>query len=99
MNNGCVVTNTMVERMKRAAKAIRREQGVQHCAALELVARDHGFESWHAVTIAAAAAARDVDHPPVGTPAPSPHGGNSTPAAAPVAGLRKSPAIGPVRGE
>ena len=37
--------------------------------------------------------------PPVGTPGAVRHGGNSTPARAPVAGAGKSPGFGPVSGE
>lgn len=37
--------------------------------------------------------------PPIGTPTPPTRGGNSTPARAPVAGVQKSPVLGPVSGE
>lgn len=37
--------------------------------------------------------------PPIGTPGAAAHGGNSTPARAPVAGVWKSPVFGPKAGE
>ena len=37
--------------------------------------------------------------PPIGTPGAAAHGGNSTPALAPVAGVWKSPVFGPDSGE
>lgn len=49
------LTFSAVENMKRAAKKLRKADGIPHYAALEQVARAHGFATWHAVTLAAAA--------------------------------------------
>lgn len=45
-------TATAVQNMKRAAKAMHKAEGVTHGAALELVAKAHGYANWHAVTLA-----------------------------------------------
>lgn len=47
-------TASAIENMKRAAKAMRKEDGLKHSAALELVAQAHGYASWRDVTTAAA---------------------------------------------
>lgn len=47
-------TATAIENMKRAAKAMRKTDGLKHGAALELVAKAHGYASWRDVTTAAA---------------------------------------------
>lgn len=54
-------TATAVENMKRAAKAMRKSEGIKHGAALELVARAHGYDRWHHVTTAAAVLAAATD--------------------------------------
>lgn len=46
-------TATAVQNMKRAAKAIHKAEGIKHGAALEQVARAHGYATWRAVTLAA----------------------------------------------
>jgi hypothetical protein len=51
-------TATLVEGMKRAAKRMVREAGIPHHAALEMVAKAKGFNSWHAVTLARTQAER-----------------------------------------
>lgn len=49
-----VLTATAIEKMKRKAKEMRKALGIQHHAALDRVALDNGFPSWHAVTVEAA---------------------------------------------
>lgn len=48
-----VLTGTAVENMKRAAKAMRKAEGIKHVESLEAVAKAHGYGNWHAVTKAA----------------------------------------------
>jgi hypothetical protein len=90
---------TAVENMKRKAKAIRKADGIQHADALEQVAKANGYASWRAVTIAASRVGLGRLTPPIGTPGTLPHGGNSTPARAPVTVQNQSPEISPVCGK
>lgn len=48
------LTFSAVENMKRAAKKLRKAEGIPHHAALDQVARANGFANWRAVTVAAA---------------------------------------------
>ncbi len=89
-------TATAIDNMKRKAKAMRKADGIKHAAALDQVANANGYASWHAVTVAASRAGLGRLTPPIGTPGTSPHGGNSTPVPAPVAGSNQSPEISPV---
>lgn len=53
MNERTKATASTVENMKRAAKAMRKAEGIKHGAALEIVAKAHGYPNWRAVTLAA----------------------------------------------
>lgn len=44
-------TVTAVENLKRAAKALRKTSGVTFAAALEVVAKKHGYLHWKHVTV------------------------------------------------
>lgn len=43
------ITDTFVANLKRKAKALKRAPGVSHCAALNMVAAEAGFDNWQAV--------------------------------------------------
>jgi len=44
-------TATQVDKLKSLAKTRRKKDGVPLCAALDAVAQQHGYESWHHVTL------------------------------------------------
>jgi len=37
---------TDIEKLKKNAKRLSREKGIQHCEALDIVARSVGFATW-----------------------------------------------------
>lgn len=42
-------TATLVEKLKKQAKALKKQENCDHSKALELVAHNAGYESWHHV--------------------------------------------------
>ncbi len=44
--SACAQLGATVEGLKRTAKRIKREQGVQHAKALDLAAQQHGFGNY-----------------------------------------------------
>ncbi|TAA18233.1 hypothetical protein EA658_13895 [Pseudoxanthomonas winnipegensis] len=44
--SACAQKNATIDRLKRAAKRIKREQGLQHAKALDLAAQLHGFGNY-----------------------------------------------------
>jgi hypothetical protein len=56
-------TATKVASMKRAAKALARTQSISHSEALERLAREQGYASWHEVTSLRGASPADDEFP------------------------------------
>ena len=52
------VTATRLEKLRRVAKQLARERGTPLWQELERTARNHGFDSWQAVTVAARGSAQ-----------------------------------------
>ncbi|MTZ15080.1 hypothetical protein GNE00_15110 [Pseudomonas sp. JL972] len=39
-------TRPSIDRLKKQAKALKKEAGITHCQALHLIAKNHGFNTW-----------------------------------------------------
>lgn len=55
MSTPAKATATLMDRMKRAAKKLRKDQGTPHHVALDQQARFYGYAHWHEATQAHAA--------------------------------------------
>lgn len=53
MANSIYIHSASVSKLKKLAKLFARENNITHSEALNLVARNAGFEQWHQVSIAA----------------------------------------------
>lgn len=51
MNSDQDGTRVTISRLKELAKELKRSRGIKHVDALDQVARAHGFDHWHAVTL------------------------------------------------
>lgn len=91
-----MLTKTKVEKMKREAKAMRKDQGKPLHQALDLVAQRAGFHHWKHVT--EAAKNMPVPVPPNGTWSHSISGDGSGQGCPPVDGMveRCAPGVGGV---
>ncbi|MBN8260961.1 MAG: hypothetical protein J0L59_01395 [Xanthomonadales bacterium] len=44
--SACAQKNITIDRLKRAAKRIKKDRGIQHAKALDVAAQEHGFSNY-----------------------------------------------------